>query len=72
METEAFVHVLLFQCRKCERPLTAPKVAAQKNPEQVDAAEHELACSCGWSARLLGVEALRHWIFDWRVQTGRS
>jgi hypothetical protein len=66
VEAEQYVHVLLFQCRNCERPLTAPVVAPEKNPEQIDAAECALKCICSWSGLFLGAEALRHWIVDWR------
>lgn len=69
METESFVHVLLFQCRNCRRPLAAPVVSSQKNPEEVDAAECHVKCLCNWSGRLLGVEAVRHWVMDWKLPT---
>jgi hypothetical protein len=67
VEAEHFVHVLLFECRNCHRPLAAPVLSSQKNPEEVDAAGCHLECLCSWSGRLLGVEAMRHWVMEWKL-----
>jgi hypothetical protein len=64
-DSEAFLHLLLFQCRKCGEPLATPVKSGDRGIEWLDGAAFDLRCECGWSERLLGILALRHWVTEW-------
>jgi len=69
----AYVHVLLFRCKRCNAPLAVPVMSEAGNLEKIDGSNHDVKCSCGWSANLLGIEATRHWVSPWeeKKDTGR-
>jgi hypothetical protein len=62
---KAFVHVLLFQCLSCGKPLSVVHSFESRNIEGVDAGYFELHCECGWIDKLPGLTAVRHWVADW-------
>src|ERR1700675_3242731 len=63
---EVFSHVLLFSCPKCGNPLASAWLSTEKNLEGADAQRFDRKCDCGWSGRLVGAQALRHWIEPWK------
>jgi hypothetical protein len=62
---ESFVHVLLFGCSQCGRPVPSAVLSENRNVEDVDAGSIIVTCPCGWSGRVLGVEARGHWVNGW-------
>jgi hypothetical protein len=60
-----FIHILVFQCPECERPVVEWLLSSLRNPESIDAATLDLKCSCGWSAAWLGARARRHLVLGW-------
>jgi hypothetical protein len=73
MDNSAYVHVLLFRCKRCNAPLVVPVLSEGANLEKIDGNTYEVHCSCGWSKKLLGIEAARHWVSPWEQtkDTGR-
>ncbi|MGA8871153.1 MAG: hypothetical protein WB460_08440 [Candidatus Acidiferrales bacterium] len=64
-EHKDFVHVLLFECPSCRLPVMHALTCESKNIENIDMALHSAVCGCGWSGKLSGLEAKRHWIEPW-------
>ena len=64
--TEQYVHVLLFACPECDRPVTACCVSEKRNLEIGDASWFRPHCYCGWTGDVAGVTALKHWVETWR------
>ena len=62
-----YVHVLVFRCKHCHRPLLVPVMSEANNLEKVDGDTFEVGCQCGWWKELLGVEAARHWVAPWKA-----
>jgi hypothetical protein len=62
------VHVLLFECSNCGRPLAVAVTSAHRNLEDVDGDSYKSECDCGWSGTLMGTQAKRHWVDGWRTQ----
>jgi hypothetical protein len=60
-----YVHVLLFRCKQCSEPLTIPVKSTVATLEEIDAENFDLECKCGWSQKLFGLEATRHWSVRW-------
>lgn len=65
-----YVHVLLFRCKGCNRPLAVSVVTEAANLEAIDGDLFDLKCDCGWLERLCGVEACRHWAVLWEAMQG--
>jgi hypothetical protein len=64
--SQAFVHVLLFECRSCAHPLSSAITSSERNVEEVDVGSFAVRCShCQWSGTLMGTEAKRHWVEIW-------
>jgi hypothetical protein len=63
-----YVHSLLFQCDNCGEPLAVPVVNVHCTLEEVDASPFDLGCKCGWTRRLLGAQAKRHWVDSWTFE----
>ena len=64
---EPYVHVLLFECRQCGGPTSSATTSNEANVDEVDARALAVRCGiCGWSAKLIGTEAKRHWVDAWR------
>jgi hypothetical protein len=64
-ERRDFVHVLLFECAGCRLPVVHALTSESQNIESIDLAFHSAVCSCGWSGKLSGLEAKRHWVEPW-------
>jgi hypothetical protein len=63
---QMFVHVLLFGCERCNRPVVLPVRNHDQHFEGVDAGSYDLQCECGWSAKQQGALARGHWSAPWR------
>lgn len=64
-ETDQYVHVLLFACPNCDRPLAATCLSTRRNLEIAEAEWFSPHCVCGWSREIAGVTALKHWVESW-------
>jgi hypothetical protein len=64
-DLEQYVHVLLFACSHCERPLVATCVSSSKSLELAEAKWFNPTCHCGWKEDLSGVTAMKHWVEVW-------
>jgi hypothetical protein len=62
---EPFVHILLFECSQCGSPSSSVVKSHDGNVEEVDSSLIPVICSCGWSHKLLGTQAKRHWVERW-------
>jgi hypothetical protein len=62
---EPFVHILLFQCPGCGKPIPSAVVTSERNPEETDVRSFDLRCDCGWIGTQLGGLAKRHWVEEW-------
>jgi hypothetical protein len=62
------IHVFLFRCEKCKRPIAACVVAPQhggKTLEEAAQLDFYLHCynsgECGWTGQISGQDALKSW-----------
>jgi hypothetical protein len=70
---ETFVHVFLFECSQCARPVPAVITSKNRNPEEVDATLVEAKCACGRSIKVVAAAARRHLVVSWSLpETGIS
>jgi hypothetical protein len=60
--SEPFVHVLLFECPECFRPVSSAIATSERNLENTDGRSFVIHCECGWTGNLLGLKAKRHWV----------
>jgi hypothetical protein len=67
METipTSFIHVVLFECSHCRRPIVLAITNTVRNVEDIDGRIYPLTCPCGWSGQSLGIEAKKHWVEPW-------
>ena len=65
--TSSFAHVLLFACPKCGIPLASACASTENNLEEADAHYFNPHCPCGWTGKVAGVEALQHWVEQWKI-----
>lgn len=67
MNTNAstFLHILAFQCPRCEKPIVESVLSSMRNLESIDSAALNLKCSCGWTDGRLGAQARRHLVLPW-------
>jgi transcription elongation factor Elf1 len=64
--TNPFVHVFLFECGWCGNPIRLAIPDSARNLEVTDAKAFALLCKiCGWSGKVVGTEAKRHWVDTW-------
>jgi len=68
-ETDQYVHVLLFACPACDRPLSATCLSTRSNLEIAEAEWFSSGCLCGWDGKLAGALALKHWVEPWHGRT---
>jgi len=61
----AFLHVLVFECAGCSRPISLVHLTEFRNLEPTDGEQFHLRCPCGWAGDLRGFEARRHWVEEW-------
>jgi len=64
-EQELYVHTLLFRCGGCHEPVVLTFTSADRNPEKFAATALDLLCKCGWLKRVLGMEAVGHYVNLW-------
>lgn len=62
-----FAHVLLFACPQCGIPLASACASAERNLETADVHWFNPHCPCGWTGSVLGLQAAKHWVEDWRI-----
>ena len=62
---DSFVHILLFECSKCGDPIPKVVKSHDRSVEEVDSSTIPVICSCGWSHKLPGTQAKRHWVEPW-------
>lgn len=62
---QSFVHILLFRCRNCSKPVASAVTTGERNLDDADGLSFSLNCRCGWSASEMGVSAKRHWVEEW-------
>jgi hypothetical protein len=74
MKTNAstFLHILAFQCPRCERPIVESVLSSMRNLESIDSAVLNLRCSCGWTDGRLGAQARRHLVLPWSASNESS
>jgi len=60
-----YLHVLIFECVGCSRPLAVIRVTGFRNLEPTDGEWFSLDCPCGWQKEVHGFEARRHWATEW-------
>ncbi len=63
---KSFVHVLLFECSQCGRPILACIMSDDRSPEGVDATSFALKCHCHTAIEVPGAAAKRHWVESWQ------
>src|ERR1700689_3654514 len=62
---ETFVHVLLFDCPQCTRPIPLAITSKKRNVEDINQHLLTVRCPCDWSEQLTGSSAKRHWVDSW-------
>ena len=62
---QEFLHVLVFRCPKCTRPLAVSCISDKRSLEAADAHLFNPHCHCGWSGSLAGFVAVKHWVEPW-------
>ena len=69
METVSgcFAHILLFACPQCGIPLASACAGVERNLETADAHWFDPHCPCGWTGSVIGLQAVKHWVEEWRV-----
>ena len=72
MKDLPFVHLLLFSCKQCNRPLAFPMASEEGNLEGIDGGIFDVKCECGWSQKMIGLEASRHWVASWYGPRGNT
>lgn len=60
-----FLHVLVFQCQQCGKPVCAATLSEMQSLEDIQASAFDVKCECGWSANWLGLKARKHWVDPW-------
>jgi len=63
--TNHFAHVLLFACPECNRPLASACASAKRSLEDADAHFFNPHCHCGWTGAVVGLQAVKHWVYPW-------
>lgn len=60
-----FVHLLLFRCPGCARPIPAAITSDQGNLEQIDAMPVVIQCNCNWKGSPMVASARKHLVEPW-------
>jgi hypothetical protein len=60
-----YVHSLLFRCGQCKEPLVILAKSAERNLDGIDGDSFDVECKCGWLKKLLGLEAVNHYVTLW-------
>ena len=64
---DSYAHVLLFACPQCGTPLASACASTRKNLEVADAHWFNPRCQCGWTEKVIGVQAMKHWVEPWKT-----
>jgi hypothetical protein len=62
-----FLHVLVFRCPKCARPLAVSCLSDERTFEAADAHLFNPHCHCGLTGSLAGFIAVKHWVEPWET-----
>jgi hypothetical protein len=68
--SNTFLHVLTFECSRCETPVVEWALSSLRSPESVDGTMFQLKCSCGWSDGRMGAQARNHLTLPWTASVG--
>jgi hypothetical protein len=60
--SEPFIHVLLFECPECCKPVSSAIATNERNLENTDSHSFLIRCDCGWAGNQIGLSAKRHWV----------
>jgi hypothetical protein len=60
-----FLHLFVFQCRRCGDPISIPLHSGCASVESLGAITFSLCCRCGWSQSVEGRSARKHWVEPW-------
>jgi hypothetical protein len=63
--TGRFLHLFVFQCRRCGEPIAVPLRNDGDSLESVRSRAFSISCRCGWSEWLAGMDARNHWVEPW-------
>ena len=61
-----YLHVLVFACPQCSKPLPFVQLNVLRSIEEIDAAVFNLTCDCGWKGEIRGFQARNHWVGEWQ------
>jgi hypothetical protein len=64
-KSPAYVHLLLYQCQRCDEPIAISVKSDEANPEGVDGDLIDVPCKCGSVNKSFGAEAKCHWVASW-------
>ena len=57
----AYVHLLLFRCKRCQEPVAISVMSEELNLERIDGETFDIECNRGWFRNSSsGVEAVKH------------
>ena len=65
VDASLYLHILAFECPRCETPVLEWTFSPMRNLESVDATAFHPKCSCGWTGRWLGAQARGHLVLPW-------
>ena len=65
VDASLYLHILAFECPRCETPVLEWTFSPMRNLESVDATAFHPTCSCGWTSRWLGAQARGHLVLPW-------
>jgi len=65
VEPWAYLHLLVFRCEQCAKPVAMSLTSEEANLENVDAQSFYAQCECGWLKALLGSDAISHSVAPW-------
>lgn len=69
-EASMFLHILVFQCPRCDTPIIQWTVNSMRSLEGADGASYDPQCPCGWSGNLVGAQARSHLVVPWSKAAG--
>ena len=64
-DASKYLHILAFECPRCQSPVLEWTLSPMRNLESVDAAAFHPKCSCGWTNHWLGAQARGHAVLPW-------
>jgi hypothetical protein len=67
-ENAPYVHLLVFRCDNCRKPILITVMSEERNLEMVDGQAFDVLCRCGCLKRALGMEAVVHKVAPWEMR----